>query len=100
VHCRADLRILEIDEIKTVPRVSRSHAIIGRLIGTVSRAFLDHVLFWSACELERTFDEFPVQRDAALRLARYLKTSTQLWMRLQADWDLHEALQRERRKAS
>ena len=41
-----------------------------------------------------------ITADTALRLARFLKTSPQLWMRLQADWDLHQALQRERRKAS
>jgi plasmid maintenance system antidote protein VapI len=37
---------------------------------------------------------------AALRLSRLLKTSPQVWMRLQADWHLHQALQREGRKAS
>jgi antitoxin HigA-1 len=36
-----------------------------------------------------------ITADTALRLARFLKTSPQLWMRLQADWDLHQALQRE-----
>ena len=41
-----------------------------------------------------------ITTDTALRLSRLLKTSPQLWMRLQADWDLHQALQRERRKAS
>jgi addiction module HigA family antidote len=41
-----------------------------------------------------------ITADTALRLARLLKTSAQLWMRLQADWDLHQALQREARKAS
>ena len=41
-----------------------------------------------------------ITADTALRLARFLKTSPQLWMRLQADWDLHEARQRERRKVS
>src|SRR6266481_8473367 len=41
-----------------------------------------------------------ITADTALRLARFLKTSPQLWMRLQADWDLHEAMQREARKAS
>lgn len=40
-----------------------------------------------------------ITADTALRLSRLLKTSPQLWMRLQADWDLHKALQRERRKA-
>jgi antitoxin HigA-1 len=36
-----------------------------------------------------------VSADTALRLGRLLKTSPQFWMRLQADWDLHEALKRE-----
>ena len=34
--------------------------------------------------------------DTALRLARLLKTYPQFWMRLQADWDLHQAIQRAR----
>ena len=37
-----------------------------------------------------------ITADTALRLARFLKTSPQLWMRLQADWDLHQAIRRER----
>src|SRR5471030_3426383 len=41
-----------------------------------------------------------ITADTALRLSRVLKTSPQLWMRLQADWDLHLAMQRESRKAS
>ena len=41
-----------------------------------------------------------ITADTALRLGRFLKTSPQLWMRLQADWDLHRAMQREGRKAS
>ena len=41
-----------------------------------------------------------ITADTALRLAKLLKTSPQLWMRLQADWDLHEAIRREARKAS
>jgi addiction module HigA family antidote len=41
-----------------------------------------------------------VTADTALRLARFLKTSPQLWMRLQADWDLHQAMARESREAS
>ena len=41
-----------------------------------------------------------ITADTALRLARLLKTSAQFWMRLQADWDLHQAIQRNARKAS
>jgi addiction module HigA family antidote len=35
-----------------------------------------------------------ITADTALRLARLLKTSPQFWMRLQADWDLHQAVTR------
>lgn len=31
-----------------------------------------------------------ITADTALRLAWFLKTSSQLWMRLQADWDCHQ----------
>lgn len=41
-----------------------------------------------------------VSADTALRLGRLLKTSPQFWMRLQADWDLHQALKREVRAVS
>jgi len=35
-----------------------------------------------------------VTADTALRLARRFGTTPQLWMHLQADWDLHQALGR------
>lgn len=54
----ANLRILEIDEIKTVPHVPVSHPFVERLIGTIRREFLDHVLFWTAHDLERKLAEF------------------------------------------
>jgi putative transposase len=54
----ANLRILEIDEIKTVPRVPWSHPFVERVIGTVRREFLDHVLFWNTGELERKLADF------------------------------------------
>jgi antitoxin HigA-1 len=41
-----------------------------------------------------------ITADTALRLARLLKTSPRFWMHLQADWDLHRALERVARKAS
>ena len=41
-----------------------------------------------------------ITADTALRLGRFLKTSAQLWMRLQADWDLHQAVRRQPRRAS
>jgi addiction module HigA family antidote len=41
-----------------------------------------------------------ITADTALRLGRLLKTSPQFWMRLQADWDLQQAIHRAERKAS
>ena len=41
-----------------------------------------------------------ITADTALRLARLFKTSPRFWMRLQADWDLDQAIQRGARKAS
>lgn len=35
-----------------------------------------------------------VTADTALRLARVFKTTPQVWMHLQADWDLSEALRK------
>ena len=35
-----------------------------------------------------------ITADTALRLSRLLNTSPQFWMRLQADWDLHQAVRR------
>jgi antitoxin HigA-1 len=41
-----------------------------------------------------------ISADTALRLGQMLKTSPQFWMRLQADWDLQQAIERAARKAS
>jgi transposase InsO family protein len=61
----ANLRILEIDEIKTVPYVPLSHPFVERLIGTMRREFLDHILFWNGRDLERKLAEFQVYYNAA-----------------------------------
>jgi len=54
----ANLRVLEIKEIKTVPYAPVSHPFIERLIGTIRREYLDHVLFWNAVDLARKLEEF------------------------------------------
>ncbi len=66
---KANLRILEVDEVKTVPHVPLSHPFVERLIGTMRREFLDHVLFWNARDLERKLAEFQVYYNAARRHA-------------------------------
>ena len=42
---QANLRVLEVTEIKTVPYVPLSHPFVERLIGTVRREYLDRTLF-------------------------------------------------------
>jgi addiction module HigA family antidote len=40
-----------------------------------------------------------ITADTALRLSRFLKTSPQMWMHLQADWDLQQAVRRDGRSS-
>jgi putative transposase len=61
----ANLRILEIAEVKTVAHVPLSHSFVERLIGTMRREFLDQVLFWNARDLERKLADFHVYYNAA-----------------------------------
>jgi putative transposase len=56
----ANLRILEVDEIKSIPYVPVSHPFVERLVGTIRREFLDQVLIWNAVDLERKLEEFRV----------------------------------------
>jgi len=56
----ANLRILEIDEIKSIPGTPRSHAFIERLIGTIRREYLDQTLFWNQGDLERKLGSYKV----------------------------------------
>ncbi len=55
---QANLRVLEVTEIKTVPYVPLSHPFVERLIGTVRREYLDRILFWTAADLETKLLDF------------------------------------------
>jgi hypothetical protein len=55
---QANLRILEIHELKTIPHVPLSHPFVERLIGTVRRDFLDKTFFWNQHDLENKLNEF------------------------------------------
>jgi len=48
----ANLRVLSVDLIKTVPYVPLSHPFVERLIGTIRRECLDQTLFWTGADLE------------------------------------------------
>ena len=54
----ANLRVLEVNEIKAVPCTPRSHAFVERLIGTVRREYLDRTLFWNQSDLERRLENY------------------------------------------
>jgi putative transposase len=55
---RANLRVLEVNEIKTIPGTPRSHAFVERLIGTIRREFLDRTLFWGRGDLEGKLEAY------------------------------------------
>jgi putative transposase len=55
---RANLRILDIEEIKPIPYTPLSHPFVERLIGTIRREYLDRVFFWNAQDLERKLLDF------------------------------------------
>ena len=54
------MRILELEEIKTIPYVPVSHPFVERLIGTIRREYLDYVLIWNAIDLKRKLEEFRI----------------------------------------
>jgi putative transposase len=54
----ANLRILDVTEIKTVPYVPLSHPFVERLIGTIRREYLDRILFWTTADLEAKLIDF------------------------------------------
>jgi transposase InsO family protein len=54
----ANLRVLEIDAIKSVPYAPVSHPFVERLIGTIRREYLDRMFFWNAGDLTRKLGEF------------------------------------------
>jgi transposase InsO family protein len=55
---QANLRVLGVTEIKTVPFVPLSHPFVERLIGTIRRECLDRLLFWTAADLELKLSGF------------------------------------------
>ncbi len=56
----ANLRVLDIEEIKSVPYAPVSHPFIERLIGTIRREYLDRVFFWNAVALNQKLEAFGV----------------------------------------
>jgi len=56
---QANLRVLEVIEMKAVTFVPLSHPFVERLIGTIRRECLDRTLFWTIADLEeKLFNDF------------------------------------------
>jgi transposase InsO family protein len=56
---RANLRVLDVEELKTIPYVPISHPFAERLIGTIRRDFLDQTLIWNSVDVESKLLAFP-----------------------------------------
>ncbi len=55
---KANLRILDIEEIKSIPFNPISHPYVERVIGTIRRECLDQTLFWNDVDLQNKLDDF------------------------------------------
>ncbi len=55
---KANLRILDIQEIKSVPFTPTSHPFVERLIKTCRNELLDRALFWTETNLQHKLDKF------------------------------------------
>ena len=55
---KANLRILEIEEVKSIPFTPISHPYVERVIGTIRRECLDQTLFWNEVNLLKKLDDF------------------------------------------
>jgi transposase InsO family protein len=61
---QANLRVLEVAEIKTIPYMPLSHPFVERLIGTIRREYLDYTLFWTTADLETKLSDFKISMTA------------------------------------
>jgi putative transposase len=78
-HWRANLRVLELEEIKSVAFVPCSQPFIERLIGTMHREHLDHVMFRNRSDLLRKLGRLTTYYNAArVHSALVVKTLAEL----------------------
>ena len=57
---KANLRIYEIKEIKSIPFTPISHPFVERVIGTIRREYLDHIIFADTADLENKLNDFKI----------------------------------------
>jgi putative transposase len=55
---KANLRILEIDELKSIPGIPTSHPFIERVISTIRREHSDRLIFFNRLDLQKKLNHF------------------------------------------
>ena len=55
---QCNLRVIDVEELKSVPGTPTSHPFIERVIGTTRREYLDHILFFNERDLQNKLDHF------------------------------------------
>ena len=55
---QCNLRVLDVEELKSVPGTPTSHPFIERVIGTTRREHLDHTVFFNERDLQRKLNQF------------------------------------------
>ena len=55
---QCNLRVLDIEELKSVPGRPTSHPFIDRVIGTTRREYLDQLLFFNSRDLQNKLEHF------------------------------------------
>jgi transposase InsO family protein len=72
---QANLRILGIESVRTVPYAPVSHPFLERLIGTIRREYLDRIFFWNEMDLEQKLEQFKIYYNQ-LRVHQSLEGAT------------------------
>jgi transposase InsO family protein len=55
---QCNLRVIDVEELKSVPGTPTSHPFIERVIGTSRREYLDHIMFFNERDLQNKSDHF------------------------------------------
>jgi len=55
---RANLKIMDVAEVKSIPYAPMTHPFIERVIGTIRREYFDQTPFWNSLDLARKLENF------------------------------------------
>jgi putative transposase len=83
---QANLRLLEIDEVKSVPGNPTSHPFVERVIGTTRREYLDHTVCFNGRDLQNKLDKFQAcYNDVRAHSSLDMKTPTAMAFGVEPD---------------